>query len=278
MDTFHFRSPLGAPEIQRELAELAGIIGELTENLQALEEDLREKSTTGDTPTVSPEGFSRLVEVRTSQWHGRIVGEAESEAAETTAADVSAAFPQPYGLWSAAGAELAPRWQREAELTVLADYFEQAKELQLAESVYGFFANGGTSCYVLRLDRSKPLAGEIDGDPDTRTGLAGLETVPEVTMVAVPDLWTKETVAAAGAAVMGRIVGHCVKMRNRLALLEPPPGTSPGGLPAFLTNLASPDSDDAAFTTLYYPWLHVPGVDGTPRTVPPSGHIAGVWA
>ncbi len=42
--------------------------------------------------------------------------------------------------------------------------------------------------------------------------------------------------------------------------------------------LASPDTDDAAFTALYYPWLEVPGVDGIPRTVPPCGHMAGVWA
>ncbi|KJY40702.1 tail protein, partial [Streptomyces sp. NRRL B-1568] len=36
--------------------------------------------------------------------------------------------------------------------------------------------------------------------------------------------------------------------------------------------------DAAAFTALYYPWVKVPGVDGVPRTVPPSGHLAGVWA
>ncbi|KJK34776.1 hypothetical protein UK12_35325, partial [Saccharothrix sp. ST-888] len=85
-------------------------------------------------------------------------------------------------------------------------------------------------------------------------------------MLAVAGLWAREMLPAAGAAVMCRVLGRCVKMGNRLTLLERPPWTSPGGLPASLTNLASPDSDDASFTTLYYPWLHVPGVDGTPRT------------
>jgi phage tail sheath protein FI len=29
---------------------------------------------------------------------------------------------------------------------------------------------------------------------------------------------------------------------------------------------------------LYYPWLQVAGIDGAPRYVPPSGHVAGIYA
>ncbi|MCX5112484.1 hypothetical protein OOK13_29195 [Streptomyces sp. NBC_00378] len=47
---------------------------------------------------------------------------------------------------------------------------------------------------------------------------------------------------------------------------------------AFVDTLDSRDSDAAAFTTLYYPWIAVPGIGAVERTVPPCGHVAGVWA
>ncbi|GHF70268.1 hypothetical protein GCM10010218_59530 [Streptomyces mashuensis] len=159
----------------------------------------------------------------------------------------------------------------------------------LAEAVYGFFANGGTSCYVVGFLGPDRAVTDLAGDADARTGLGGLETVPEVTMVAVPSLWDM-TVAAtqsatppqpalpAGAALIGQVLAHCTKQRNRLAVVDAPPGLLADPLKEFVGTLASPDTDDAAFTALYYPWVMVPGIDGVPRTVPPSGHLAGVWA
>ncbi|WP_330333782.1 phage tail sheath subtilisin-like domain-containing protein [Streptomyces sp. NBC_00536] len=161
----------------------------------------------------------------------------------------------------------------------------------LAEAVYGFFANGGQSCYVVGFTdpTTAVSAAQLGGSTETRTGLGGLETVPEVTMVAVPSLWDMTAAAsdapapppldpAQGKPLMDAAVAHCVAMRNRLAILDAPPGQPVEPLKAFVDGLTSPDTEDAAFTTLYYPWLEVPGVDGIPRTVPPSGHIAGIWA
>ncbi|QSY49875.1 MULTISPECIES: phage tail sheath family protein [Streptomyces] len=160
----------------------------------------------------------------------------------------------------------------------------------LAEAVYGFFANGGTSCYVvgfLNPDAAVTESG-LGGDAEARTGLGGLETVPEVTMVAVPSLWDM-TVAATdaeappaphlptGKSLIGKVVAHCTTQRNRLAVVDAPPKLLVEPLKEFVGTLDSSDPD-AAFTALYYPWVNVPGVDGVPRTVPPSGHLAGVWA
>ncbi|MEU9126026.1 phage tail sheath C-terminal domain-containing protein [Streptomyces sp. NPDC048506] len=161
----------------------------------------------------------------------------------------------------------------------------------LAEAVYGFFANGGTSCYVVGfLTPDQPVTeSTLAGDTDKRTGLDGLETVPEVTMVAVPSLWDM-TVAATesstppqpdlptGRALIDKVVAHCTKQLNRLAVVDVPPDQSVDALKEFVDSLAAPDTDEAAFTALYYPWVRVPGVDGVPRTAPPSGHLAGVWA
>ncbi|MEW2033402.1 phage tail sheath C-terminal domain-containing protein [Streptomyces roseifaciens] len=278
VDLFHFRSPLPAEAVEEELRRLGKAVEEVTELLEPLENSLREAATKDPAPTVPLEEFDKLVAVRTAQWQGQPVEPADEQAAEATATTVSRAHPTEYAQWNSTGARLLPLHQRQAELTALKERFDEAKTYQLAEAVYGFFANGGTSCYVLRLDPAEALAAQYDGDPVKRTGLAGLKSVPEVTMVAVPDLWSKGADAATGAAVISKVAGHCTTMRNRLALLEPQPGTQPGDVPGFLTHLASPDTSDAEFTTLYYPWVNVPGVDGSPRTVPPCGHIAGVWA
>ncbi|MFI9306680.1 phage tail sheath family protein [Streptomyces triculaminicus] len=278
VDTFHFRSPMGAEELGRELERLSGVITEGAAELERLRTDLAEKATTGEAPVLTEQELTVLTAVQAADWAGEAVGEEDREAAEAAAKKVEEALPGPYGLWIAAGNELAGLKRREGELAVFAGYFERSARIQLPEAVYGFFANGGTSCYVLRLDPDRPLADEVDGDPDKRTGLAGLKTVPDVTMVAVPDVWREGMTPETGATIMGKVVAHCVTMRNRLTLLEPPPDTAPAEVPQFLGRLASPDEDAAAFTALYYPWVNVPGVDGIARTVVPSGHLAGVWA
>ncbi|MFI1252880.1 phage tail sheath family protein [Streptomyces netropsis] len=210
--------------------------------------------------------------------------------------------PQPIRGWQ----EFADRYSISALGTELAALQKKAPKaagdhkriqvlqrcLTLAEAVYGFFANGGTSCYVVGFLNPDAVVTDIalGGDPEARTGLGGLETVPEVTMVAVPSLWDM-TVAATdtqdppnpvpsdGKPLIDKVLAHCTDRRNRLALVDAPPGQLVEPLKEFVrTNLASPDSGDAEFTALYYPWVKVPGVDGVPRTVPPSGHLAGVWA
>ncbi|WP_372411544.1 phage tail sheath family protein [Streptomyces luteireticuli] len=158
----------------------------------------------------------------------------------------------------------------------------------LAEAVYGFFANGGRTCYVVGFTSPKDAVSPEDlrGKQDERTGLAGLETVPEVTMVAVPSLWDMTTAVSTtvvqpdpdqGKVRMDEVLTHCTALRNRLAILDPPPGLNPGKMQEFAGKFGSSD-DAAAFTTLYYPWVTVPGVNAQERTVPPCGHIAGVWA
>ncbi|MER6101195.1 phage tail sheath subtilisin-like domain-containing protein [Streptomyces sp. NPDC001832] len=118
------------------------------------------------------------------------------------------------------------------------------------------------------------------GDPDRRTGLGGLEAVEEVTTIAVPDLMSAyerglldlESVIA----VQQGLVSHCELMGDRVAILDPPPGLSPQQIRAWRTDRANFDSK---YATLYYPWIRVADPSsGRAQLVPPSGHIAGVWA
>lgn len=118
------------------------------------------------------------------------------------------------------------------------------------------------------------------GDADRRTGLGGLEAVDEITMIAVPDLMSAyqrglldlESVIA----VQQGLISHCELMGDRVAILDPPPGLSPQGARSWRTDRANFDSK---YATLYYPWISVADpASGRATLVPPSGHIAGVWA
>ncbi|GAA0392718.1 phage tail sheath family protein [Streptomyces luteireticuli] len=204
-------------------------------------------------------------------------------------AEADRRLPQKIGSWRefAARYSMAGIAEEVAEATDPTAIATLERCYPLAEAVYGFFANGGRTCYVVGFTTPADLVTSVQlkGDTDARTGLAGLETVPEVTMVAVPSLWDMTKPATSldppdqdqGKARMDEVLKHCTALRNRLAILDPPPDLDPGKAQEFAGKLGTADPD-AAFTTLYYPWITVPGIDAQERTVPPCGHIAGVWA
>jgi phage tail sheath protein FI len=123
-------------------------------------------------------------------------------------------------------------------------------------------------------------ADDYVGDAADRTGFSGLEAVDEVTMVAVPDLMAAyekgaidlETVQAVQLAM----IAHCELMGDRMAILDPPPGLSPQQIKEWRVDRAGYDSK---YATLYWPYIKVfDPASGTNKFVPPSGHMAGVWA
>ena len=114
----------------------------------------------------------------------------------------------------------------------------------LAHAVYGFFMNGGTSCYVVR---EKSAA-------DIQSALKAFETIDEIAIVAAPG--------QVDAGIRADIVAHCkIATGDRFAIFDSPEAvedangfnidllkssTAPGVLPQ--------DSDYAAF---YFPWIQV---------------------
>ncbi len=135
-----------------------------------------------------------------------------------------------------------------------------AKNATLAHAVYGFFNNGGTRCFVLRV----AAAGDLT---DPAQELAAFEPLDEIAMVAIPG--------ATSQAQHTALVAHCSRLKDRVAILDG--GTSdtldvPTIRPAGL-------SKEGSFAALYFPWITVfDPVTGKPAAVPPSGHIAGIWA
>jgi phage tail sheath protein FI len=123
---------------------------------------------------------------------------------------------------------------------------------------------------------SKDFEGDVLATP--RTGLAGLQETEDVTIVAMPDIMTMAPDDV--AAFQKLLVAHCEQMKDRLAILDAPRGLSAQQVEQWTKNALNVQSSYAA---LYYPWITVknPLANGKGEKyiqVPPSGHIAGVYA
>jgi phage tail sheath protein FI len=121
---------------------------------------------------------------------------------------------------------------------------------------------------------------DFEGSAADRTGMGGLEAADDVTMVLAPDLmaaYKAGVIDLQGVqAVQTAMMTHCERMGDRVAILDCPPGMKPQEIQNWRVNVANYDSSYAA---LYYPWIKVfDPVSGKPILVPPSGHMAGIWA
>jgi len=127
----------------------------------------------------------------------------------------------------------------------------------------------------------KVSADVIVGDAAARSGVAGFEAADDVTMVCVPDLmalYQADKISMEGVkAVQQAMLDHCANMRDRFAILDCPPGMNPQQVKDWRMNEAGYDSKYGA---VYYPWIKVanPLGNGEGILVPPSGHMAGIYA
>jgi uncharacterized protein len=113
-----------------------------------------------------------------------------------------------------------------------------------------------------------------------RTGFGALEAIDEVTMLAVPDLtaaYEQGHINGEGfQAVQLAMISHCELMGDRMAILDPPPGMNAQQIKEWRVDKAGYDSKYAA---LYWPRIKVlDPLSGQNIFVPPSGHLAGLWA
>jgi phage tail sheath protein FI len=117
---------------------------------------------------------------------------------------------------------------------------------------------------------------EFEGDVAKREGLGGLAAVDEITMLCIPDLQTLANNDTALRDLQGKMIAHCENASDRMAILDAPPDMLPQDILEWRMNTAGYDSK---FAALYYPWLEVMDpLTNQPMYVPPSGHVAGVWA
>ncbi|MDB4895692.1 MAG: Phage tail protein, partial [Firmicutes bacterium] len=117
--------------------------------------------------------------------------------------------------------------------------------------------------------------------PDNRTGLAAFEGVDQVTMVILADAVGKNEkgdvlfAAANVQALHEAMLEHAESMADRFAIVDCRAGLD---LQAVQEQRGELSSKYGAF---YYPWIYVDNPlspTGAQKLVPPSGHIAGLYA
>ncbi|MEG4087498.1 phage tail sheath C-terminal domain-containing protein [Microcoleus sp. POL10_C6] len=136
------------------------------------------------------------------------------------------------------------------------DFSSDVNQSNLAHAVYGFFSNGGTRCYVVQVD-------------EIATALEKFEAIDEIAIVAAPGITDKN--------FLQNICEHCKTMGDRFAILDSSEEINLGSLSYEDAKKNLPDNSD--YAALYFPWIQV--VDPAtkaPKYVPPSGHMAGVYA
>ncbi len=125
---------------------------------------------------------------------------------------------------------------------------------------------------------------DYQGDVAKRRGIGGLEPIEEVTMIAVPDLMSSyqsgEIDLVGVKAIQQSVIDYCERVSYCFAILDSPPNLMPQEMLEWRlsTQYANYDSSRAA---VYYPWIKIAdqtGANGRVRSVPPSGHIAGIFA
>jgi len=152
------------------------------------------------------------------------------------------------------------------------DFSTDAGQRNLAHAVYGFFNDGGSRCFVSRV----AAAGDI------ASALRSFEAIDEIAIVAAPGITT--------AAARSAIVDHCTKLEDRFAILDATEAIETDGV--FDPTLLDPSNDDnilpdnSDYAAVYVPWIQVfdpataiqdPAGTGLVY-VPPSGHVAGIYA
>jgi hypothetical protein len=122
-------------------------------------------------------------------------------------------------------------------------------------------ANGGDALDDLS---SEDFSGEDLGS-GRRSGIQALEDIEEISICAVPGMWSRTVQAA--------LLAHCEQLKDRFAVLDTQRGLGVQGVMAFREPL------DSTFAALYHPWLRVRDpVTAREVPIPPSGHVAGLYA
>jgi phage tail sheath protein FI len=157
-------------------------------------------------------------------------------------------------------------------------YFEADKDSYLEEAVSGFFANGGARCYVAYAERA-PNPSEAKAKAAVQRAIESLAPKHDLDVIAFPDA---VTLGDAMAEYQGLLLKHCAEQGDRFAILDVPEDKSAkmAGEHRDAIVRAAEVCPAAMSGALYYPWIKIADPKDPKKTVdvPPSGHVAGVFA
>jgi phage tail sheath protein FI len=164
----------------------------------------------------------------------------------------------------------------ESKLVTVADLEAPGKVAEKAPAMGTFKVEAPTTTALEKIDVN---AKTFEGDVAERKGINGLEVIEEITMLCAPDLMSAYKAGAlddAGLmAAQLAMIAHCENMGDRVAILDSPPDLNPQQMAKWRKDDAGYDSK---YASLYYPWIEVVDAEGKPFYLPPSGHMAGIYA
>jgi phage tail sheath protein FI len=127
----------------------------------------------------------------------------------------------------------------------------------------GFYPGGGTDG-LTGLGPSDFQGVDAD-DADRRTGLYALLNQSGISIVTVPGQTSFD--------VQSALVSHCERHKYSFAVLDPIRNASLDDIQLQRSRF------DSTYAALYYPWIEVfDSWEQRPAFVPPSGHVAGIYA
>lgn len=125
------------------------------------------------------------------------------------------------------------------------------------------------------------LTGGTDGDAPARgaygDGLNVLEAIEDISIVAAPGYsfgFLDDTSGQLNIrAIQQHLIAHCERMRYRIAVLDAPDKAGLTDVRAYRGQI------DSKYGALYYPWVKIiDPLTSRELNVPPSGHVAGIYA
>ena len=122
-------------------------------------------------------------------------------------------------------------------------------------------------------DGSAPTGTDFVGTdlgPGNRTGIAALVDAPSISIIGAPGITDQDTQNA--------LITQCELLKYRFAILDPA-SSKTGGTPSIQDIQNQRDLYDTKYAAIYYPRLIVTDpLTNMPLTIPPSGHMAGIYA
>jgi hypothetical protein len=118
----------------------------------------------------------------------------------------------------------------------------------------------------------------FDNGPGDRAGLMALGAVDEVAVLACPDAmqFTQRKPGPEGESATQRIQDQmvilCENLKDRFAVLDCPQTRDVESVKRWRRRT------DSSYCAYYWPWLGIVAADGKIQRVPPSGHMAGMFA
>lgn len=115
--------------------------------------------------------------------------------------------------------------------------------------------------------------------PESRRGLRAYEENEDIGLICLPDVFSSLARSQGfrgeqdALAVQKAAVEVAEKLRYVQVILDPPPGLSPVEVKEWRSRF------DSRHAAVYYPWVKVLNAAGTGTiTIPPCGHVAGIYA